>query len=90
MSKYDKNQTGKTTTSTQIRNMYSDGMSYMNIKFYNTNLSFNLAPFVSRDQTGKTTYDFKNAQMTTVTSEGALRRSMQPRVFWMERWRPAS
>lgn len=71
MSKYDKNQTGKTTTSTQIRNMYSDGMSYMNIKFYNTNLSFNLAPFVSRDQTGKTTYDFKNAQMTTVNFEGA-------------------
>lgn len=71
MSKYDQ-QSGKTTTSTQIRNMYSEGVSYMNIKFFNTNLSFNLAPFMNKDQTGKSIYDFKNAQMTTVNFEGAF------------------
>ena len=37
----------KTATSTQIRNFYSDGLSYMNVKFFNTNLSFNLYPFIS-------------------------------------------
>ena len=61
----------KTSTSTQIRNMYSDGMSYMNIKFYNTNLSFQLYPFTGKDQTGRSKYDTKNGQQTTVNFEGA-------------------
>lgn len=60
------------STSTQIRNFYSDGMSYMNIKFYNTNLSFQLYPFLSKDQSGKSSYDLKNGQMTTVNFEGAF------------------
>ena len=61
----------KTSTSTQIRNMYSDGMSYMNIKFYNTNLSFQLYPFTGKDQNGRSKYDMKNGQQTTVNFEGA-------------------
>jgi len=61
----------KTTTSTQIRNMYSDGMSYMNIKFYNTSLSFQLYPFTGKDQNGRSNYDTRNGQQTTVNYEGA-------------------
>lgn len=61
----------KPSTSTQIRTMYSDGMSSMNIKFYNTSLSFNLYPFVGQDQNGIPRYDTKNGQQTTVNFEGA-------------------
>lgn len=61
----------RTNTSTQIRNMYSDGMSYMNIKFYNTSLSFQLYPFTGKDQNGHDKYDTKNGQLTTVNYEGA-------------------
>lgn len=66
----DNNQ-NRTSTSTQVRNMYSDGMSYMNISFFNTNLSFKLCPFLSKDNLGKSTYDMKNGQSTTVNFEGA-------------------
>lgn len=66
----DNNQ-NRTSTSTQIRNMYSDGMSYMNISFFNTNLSFKLCPFLSKDNMGRSTYDMKNGQSTTVNFEGA-------------------
>lgn len=51
--------------------MYSEGMSYMNIKFYNTSLSFQLYPFTGKNQNGRDTYDLKNGQMTTVNYEGA-------------------
>ena len=61
----------ETNTSTQIRNMYSEGLSYLNIKFYNTNLSFKFAPFLSKDPGGISKYDMKNAQTTTVDFEGA-------------------
>lgn len=60
-----------TSTSTQIRNFYSDGMSYMNVKFFNTNLSFQLYPFISKDATGKSSYDMQKGQLTTVNFEGA-------------------
>lgn len=60
----------RTMTSTQIRNMYSE-MSYLNIKFYNTNLSFSFSPFQQRDQNGRNVYDLKNNQLTTVNFEGA-------------------
>ena len=61
----------KTQTSTQIRNMYSDDMSYMNIKFFNLNLSFQLYPFLEKTQDGRSKYDMKNGLQTTVTYEGA-------------------
>lgn len=66
----DNNQ-NRTATSTQIRNFYSDGMAYMNVKFFNTNLSFSLYPFISKDNTGRSNYDLKNGIQTTVNFEGA-------------------
>lgn len=65
------NNQNRTQTSTQIRNLYSDGISYMNIKFYNTNLSFCLYPFLEKDNVGMSKYDLKNGQQTTVNFEGA-------------------
>jgi hypothetical protein len=65
-------QLGKTSTSTQIRNMYSDGCSYMNIKFYNTNLSFQLYPFINKDSNGRSNYDTKHGQQTTINYEAAF------------------
>lgn len=62
----------KTSTSTQIRNLYSEEMSYMNIKFYNTSLSFQLYPFLEKGQDGRSKYDMKNGQQTTVSFEGAF------------------
>ena len=62
----------RTQTSTQIRNLYSEGVSYMNIKFFNTNLCFQLYPFMSKDNTGRSNYDMKNGISTTVNFEGAF------------------
>ena len=64
-------QSNRTNTSTQIRNLYSEGMSCMSIKFYNTNLSFQLYPFSGKNQNGRNSYDTKNGQQTTVNYEGA-------------------
>lgn len=61
----------KTQTSTQIRNLYSDGMSYLNVKFFNTNLSFQMYPYSGQDPNGRSTYDMKHGQTTTVNYEGA-------------------
>lgn len=61
-----------TSTSTQIRNLYSDGISCMNIKFYNTSLGFQLYPFTGKDSNGRSTYDTKNGQQTTVSYDGAF------------------
>lgn len=66
------NQGGRTATSTQIRNMYSDGISYLNMKFFNTNMSFQFAPFVSKDATGRSTYDQQKSLMTTANFEAAF------------------
>lgn len=63
--------TVRTQTSTQIRNLYSDDMAYMNIKFFNTNLSFQLYPYLEKTADGRSKYDMKNGQQTTVTYEGA-------------------
>ena len=60
-----------TSTSTQIRNMYSEEISYMNIKFFNTNLAFQLYPYNGKDQNGRSRYDMKKGQQTTVNYEGA-------------------
>lgn len=65
------NNNQRTQTSTQIRNFYSEGMSYLNVRFFNTNLSFSFYPFVSRDGNGISKYDMKNGQQTTVNYEGA-------------------
>ena len=65
------NNNNRTTTTTQIRNLYSEGMSYLNTKFFNTNLCFTFYPFISKDNTGRSTYDMKNGVATTVNYEGA-------------------
>ena len=44
----------------------------MNIKFYNTNLSFQLYPYTGKNQNGRSTYDTKNGQQTTVSYDGAF------------------
>lgn len=61
----------RTNTSTQVRNFYSDGISYLNVSFYNTNLAFKFHPFISKDNFGKSLYDMKNPQSTSVNFEGA-------------------
>lgn len=65
------NQKQQTVTSTQIRNFYSDGISYLNVSFFNTNLSFKFYPFIRKDNIGKSEYDLKNGINTTVNFEGA-------------------
>lgn len=65
------NQRQQTNTSTQIRNFYSDGMSYMNVSFFNTNLSFKFHPFIRKTPNGRDEYDLKNGINTTVNFEGA-------------------
>lgn len=62
----------RTTTTTQIRNLYSEGMSYLNMKFFNTNLCFTFYPFISKDNTGRSEYDMKKGVSTTVNFEGAF------------------
>ncbi|MDE7345557.1 MAG: hypothetical protein K2N48_02315 [Muribaculaceae bacterium] len=69
MAKFDNKP--RTTTSTQIRNMFSEGMSYLNIKFFNTSLSFQFSPFRGKDPTGRSKYDFKNQQSTSTGIDGA-------------------
>ena len=64
-------QTNRPSTSTQIRNMYSEGYSCLNIRFYNTNLSFQWYQFTGKDQAGRAQYDSKTGQQTTVNVEGA-------------------
>lgn len=61
----------RTQTTTQIRNFYSDGMCYLNTKFYNVKLSFQFYPFLKKDETGKSSYDMNNSQTTTIDFEGA-------------------
>ena len=65
-------QQNRVNTSTQIRNLYSDGMSYLNMKFYNTNLSLQFTPFVSKDNTGKSTYDQTRSLVTTINWDSAF------------------
>lgn len=56
----------RTATTTQIRNMYSEGMSYLNTSFFNNSLSLKFYPFQSRDNTGRSHYDMNNGQVTTI------------------------
>ena len=60
----------QTSTSTQIRNMYSDS-AYLNIKFYNTNLSFNFSPLMNKDANGRNNYNTSKSLQTTVNFDGA-------------------
>lgn len=65
------NENARTNTSTQIRNLYSEGFSYLNVSFFNINLSFKFHKYLSKDNMGKNIYDLKNGLNTTVNYEGA-------------------
>jgi len=58
--------------STQIRNFYNDGHSYMNVRYYNTNLSFQIFPYAGNDENNKPIYDMKSSLTTTVGFENAF------------------
>ena len=58
--------------STQIRNFYSDGNAYMNVRYYNTNLSFQIFPYAGNDANNKPIYDMKSSLTTTVGFENAF------------------
>ena len=60
----------KTQTSTQIRNLYCD-QSYLNISFYNLNLSLKFAPFKQKSANGMNQYDTANAITTSIDYEAA-------------------
>lgn len=64
-------QNNQQSTNTQIRDLYSEGISRLNTSFYNTNLSFKFYPFAGKDNTGKNSYDKEKCQNTTVNFEGA-------------------
>lgn len=59
------------TTSTQIKNLYSPGVCYLNIKFFNTDLSLKFSPFIQTNN-GRSEYDLKNCQITTIDHEEAF------------------
>lgn len=61
----------KTNTLTQIRTIYSEGYSYVTIKFYNMSLLMQFVPFVSKDPSGKNIYDVMRSQSTTINWDGA-------------------
>lgn len=61
----------KPNTSTQVRNLYSQNISYLNIKLYNTYLSFQFFKFAGKDNTGKSSYQ-KQGLMTTINFESAF------------------
>ena len=61
----------RTNTSTQIRNLYSEGYSCLNMKFFNMNLLLQWYPFTGKDSSGRSQYDTKGGQQTTVNIEGA-------------------
>lgn len=65
------NNNNRAQTSTQIRNFYSEGLSYLNVKFFVSNLSFSFYPLLSKDSNGISKYDLKNGQQTTVNYAGA-------------------
>ena len=65
------NNQGKVNTNTQVRNMYSDGLSYLNMKFYGVNFSLQLVPFVSKDANGRSIYDRTKGVMTTIDYDAA-------------------
>jgi hypothetical protein len=61
----------KPATNTNIRNIYSEGLSYINIRFYNFNLSFAFTPFASKNPNGTSQYNSQASISTTVSYDGA-------------------
>jgi len=57
--------------STQVRNFYSEGNAYLNVRYYNTNLSFQIYPYAGTDSNNRPVYDMKSSLTTTVGFENA-------------------
>ena len=66
----DNKYNNKLAVSTQVRNFYSEGISYMNVKFFNTNLSFQFFRLESRTNEGRSVFS-KQGLMTSVNFEYA-------------------
>lgn len=62
----------KQPTTTQIRNFYSPGCSYLNVSFYNNGLSLRFSPSTGRDNNGRDHYDMNNAETTVINPEKAF------------------
>lgn len=61
----------KVSVSTQIRNLYSDQCSCLNIRFYNSTLSLSWYPYTGKDNNGHSQYDSRHGQQTTISYESA-------------------
>lgn len=61
----------KPLTTTLIRTIYSEQLSYIVVKFCNTSISFQFVPFVRKDEQGKNVYDAQRAQTTTLNWDSA-------------------
>lgn len=58
---------------TQVRTFYSDGVSCLNISFYNANIHFKFLPIKHKDpQTGRSQYDKDLAQSISVNFQNAF------------------
>ena len=66
----NENNQQRQATSTQVRNIYSEGMSYINIKFFNMYMSLQFFKFLSKDDTGRSTYQ-QPGLTTTVNWDSA-------------------
>lgn len=62
----------KQPTTTQIRNFYSPGLSYLNLSFFNNGISFRFAPFQGQSQNGRDRYDLNNAETTVINYDKAF------------------
>lgn len=66
------NQSKQMHVSTQIRNFYSNGIAYMNTKFYNMQFMITLYPFSGKDQNGLSKYDANTSVSSTIGPDGAF------------------
>jgi hypothetical protein len=71
MAEFNNNNNASKGTSTHIRTLYSENLSYLTITFYNTNLSFKFVPFMTKDANGKNKYNEPKSITTTINYEGA-------------------
>lgn len=58
-------------SNTYIRTLYSSGFSFLMMSFFKTNLTFNFAPYLGKDNVGRSQYSKTEFLSTTVNYEGA-------------------
>ena len=57
--------------SAYIRNLYAPEFSSIMLSFFKTNLSISFMPWLGRNDMGRSQYDTKNSQRTTISDENA-------------------